>query len=70
MRCKRQMIPLNVSIYEYIRLHCIYNGITIKEFAESALLSALKNARKQQTAKHIKNDKEIVVRINLGDYEK
>ena len=64
------MIPLDVSIYEYIRLHCIYNGITIKEFAENALLSALKKVRKQQTAKPVKEDKEIVIRINLGDFEK
>ena len=67
MRTKRQMIPLDVSIYEYVRLHCIYIGITIKEFAEDALLTALKKARKQQISKSVKDSKEIVIRINLGE---
>lgn len=67
MRAKRQMIPLDVSIYEYVRLHCIYTGITIKEFAEGALLTALKKARKQRISKSAKDNKEIVIRINLGD---
>ena len=67
MRTKRQMIPLDVSIYKYVRLHCIYTGITIKEFAEYALLTALKKARKQRISKSAKDNKEIVIRINLGD---
>ena len=67
MRTKRQMIPLDVSIYEYVRLHCIFNGITIKEFAEGALLTALKKTRKQQISKSVKDNKEIVIHINLGD---
>ena len=70
MRTKRQMIPLDVSIYKYVRLHCIFNGITIKEFAENALLTALKKARKQQITKPKKDSKDIVIRISLGELEK